>query len=287
LLRASKLSSWNQSIVIRKSGNRGVGENREPLESRWINVGDRLFHYRAPVNPAGRNLPPIILVHGLGVSSRYMIPTAERLAPHRTVYAPDLPGFGRSSKPAHTLNLTELADALAAWMEQLGIDRAVLLGNSIGCQIVVDLGLRRPELVEQLVLVSPTVDKRARTAFRSFARLLLDVPREHWWTLSFIAFMDYLRAGLGRTAHTFGYAIQDRIEERLPFVRQPVLVVRGGLDPVVPEAWAEEVQERLRNGRLVVIPKAAHAVNHHSPVELARVVLDFLQEAGSKSDQCG
>jgi 2-hydroxy-6-oxonona-2,4-dienedioate hydrolase len=253
-----------------------VGEKTEPLESRWINVGDQLFHYRASVNPANRSLPPIILVHGLGVSSRYMMPTAERLAPHRTIYAPDLPGVGLSGKPPHPLNITELSEALAGWMELVGIDRAVLLGNSIGCQIVADLGTRRPELVQRLVLVSPTVDKRARTAVRSFARLLLDVPREHWWTLSFIALMDYLRAGLGRTAHTFGYAIQDRIEERLPGLRQPVLVVRGGLDPVVPQSWAEELHERLSDGQLVVIPKAAHAVNHNSPAALARVVLDFL-----------
>ena len=253
-----------------------MGEKKEPLESRWINVGDQLFHYRAPVNPAGRNLPPVILVHGLGVSSRYMMPTAERLAPYRTVYAPDLPGFGRSGKPSHPLNLTELSDALARWMELLEIERAVLLGNSIGCQIIVDLALRRPQLVRQLVLVSPTVDKRARTAFSSFARLLLDIPHEHWWTLSFIALMDYLRAGLGRTAHTFGYAIQDRIEERLPGVQQPVLIVRGSLDPVVPQRWAEELHGRLPESQLVIIQRAAHAVNHHSPAELAQVVLDFL-----------
>lgn len=256
-----------------------MGGKNETLESRWINVGDRLFHYVASVNPANRNLPPIILVHGLGVSSRYMIPTAARLAPHRTIYAPDLPGFGRSRKPPRPLNLTELADALLAWMELLGIDRAVLLANSIGCQIVVDLALRRPELVEQLVLVSPTVDREARMVWRSFMRLLLDVPRERV-SLGFIAFLDYLRAGLGRTALTFGYAIQDRIEERLPDVRQSVLVVRGQHDPVVPERWAEEVSRLLPASQLVVIKGAAHAVNHNSPEELVRVVLEFLQSEG-------
>ena len=253
-----------------------MGENKEPLESRWINVGDQLFHYRAPVNPSNKNLPPVILVHGLGVSGRYMMPTAERLAPHRTVYAPDLPGFGRSHKPSRPLNITELAEALARWMELLGIERAVLLGNSIGCQIIVELTLNRPELVERLVLVSPTIDRRARSAFHSFARLLLDIPRERWWTLSFIALMDYLRAGLGRTAHTFGYAIQDRIEERLPGVQQPVLIVRGECDPIVPQRWAEELHGQLPASQLIVIEKAAHAVNHNSPAELVQVILNFL-----------
>jgi pimeloyl-ACP methyl ester carboxylesterase len=264
-----------------------VGEKSEPLESRWVNVGDQLFHYRASVSPSNRHLSPVILVHGLGVSSRYMMPTAERLAPHRTIYAPDLPGFGRSRKPPRPLNLTELSDALAAWMELLVIDRAVLLANSIGCQIIVDLALRRPELVEHLVLVSPTVDNEARTVFRSFMRLLLDIPRERP-SLAFIALLDYLRAGLGRTAQTFGYAIQDRIEERLQGVRQPVLIVRGEHDPVVPERWAEELNLRLSTSQLVVIEGAAHAVNHNSPEQLTQAVLNFLKhESESRIAQPG
>jgi 2-hydroxy-6-oxonona-2,4-dienedioate hydrolase len=205
-----------------------------------------------------------------------MMPTAQRLAPHRTVYAPDLPGFGRSKRPPRVLNLTELSDALIRWMELLAVDRAVLVANSIGCQIIVDLALRRPEMVERLVLVSPTVDREARTAFRSFLRLLLDVPRERM-SLAFIALLDYLRAGFGRTAMTFGYAIQDKLEERLPHVRQPTLVVRGQHDPVVPLRWAEEVSGHLPAGRLVVIEGASHAVNHHSPEQLAQAVLDFLK----------
>ena len=254
-----------------------MGQKSEPLESRWTNVGDQLFHYRASVNPSNQNLPPVILVHGLGVSSRYMMPTARCLAPHRTIYAPDLPGFGRSGKPPRPLNLTELSDALSGWMEALAIERAVLLANSIGCQLIVDIALRRPEMVEQLILVSPTVDSKARTAFRSFARLLLDIPHERL-SLCFIALLDYLQAGFGRTAHTFGYAIQDQIEERLPFVQQPVLVVRGRLDPVVPERWAKEVNRRLPASRLVVINSAGHAVNHNSPAALAQVVQDFLKQ---------
>jgi 2-hydroxy-6-oxonona-2,4-dienedioate hydrolase len=256
-----------------------VGVKSESIESRWVNVEDLLLHYRASVNPANKHLPPIILVHGLGVSSRYMMPTAVRLAPHRTVYAPDLPGVGRSRKPPRPLNLTESADVLARWMELLAIDRAVLLANSIGCQIVIELSLRRPELVERLVLVSPTVDAQARSATRSFARLLLDIPHERP-SLAFIALLDYLRAGLGRTALTFGYAIQHCIEERLPWVRAPVLVVRGLRDPVVPERWAKEVNRLLPASRLVVIRSAGHAVNHNSPEQLTEVVLEFLNGKG-------
>jgi pimeloyl-ACP methyl ester carboxylesterase len=54
---------------------------------------------------------PVVLVHGLGLSGRYMLPTAEHLAPHFPVYVPDLPGFGDSEKPAQTLDVPALAEA--------------------------------------------------------------------------------------------------------------------------------------------------------------------------------
>lgn len=241
-----------------------------------MKVGGLLLHSRVSINHSKTNLPPVILVHGLGVSSRYMIPTAVRLASQCSVYAIDLPGFGRSEKPRRVLNLTELAEALAAWMRESGLEQAVLLANSIGCQIVVEMALRYHELVERLILVSPTVDREARTAPRQFFRLLLDIPREPL-TLPFIALVDYLQAGMGRAAQTFGYALQDRIEEKLPHVRQPALVVRGARDPIVSERWAEEVNGLLSESRLVVIQNAAHGVNYNSPEELARVVFDFVK----------
>ncbi|MDT4955050.1 MAG: hypothetical protein QOJ02_3188 [Acidobacteriota bacterium] len=246
----------------------------ERLESAWTKVGGLRLHSRISVNSAEMNLPPLILVHGLGVSSRYMIPLAERLASHRRVYALDLPGFGRSGRPRRPLNITELADALADWMRETGLDGASLLANSIGCQVVVDLAIRRPELVGRIILVSPTVDRQARTVVRQFFRLLLDIPREPL-RLPFIALLDYAQAGFGRAAQTFGYALQDLIEDKLPHVSQPTLVVRGERDPIVSQAWVEEVHGLLPESSLVVIAGAAHGVNYNSPEELARVVLDF------------
>lgn len=245
------------------------------MESTWTRVGGLLLHSRVSINSSSTN-PPLILVHGLGVSSRYMIPLAERLASHFKVYAPDLPGFGRNDQPRRTLNLIELADALAAWMRACELDGASVLANSIGCQIVAELAIRHAELVERIILVSPTVDQRARRVFPQFFRLLLDIPREPV-LLPFIALVDYLQAGLGRVAQTFGYALQDRVEEKLPHIGQPTLVVRGERDPIVSQGWAEEVARLLPKSRLVIIPGAAHGVNYNSPEQLARITLDFLK----------
>jgi 2-hydroxy-6-oxonona-2,4-dienedioate hydrolase len=72
-------------------------------------------------NVVADDAPKIVLVHGEGMSSRYMVPTALQLAPYYHVYAPDLPGFGKSDNPSHILNMAELGDALAAWMQAMSI----------------------------------------------------------------------------------------------------------------------------------------------------------------------
>jgi 2-hydroxy-6-oxonona-2,4-dienedioate hydrolase len=220
----------------------------------------------------------VVLVHGLVVSSRYMVPTAEQLAPHCRVFAPDLPGFGRSEKPRRVLDVAGLSDALSAWMGEVGLERAALVGNSFGCQIIADLAVRHPGRVERAVLQGPTMDPLGRSVPRQVGRFLLDAPREPLSLLP-IELLDYLSAGTRRAWRTFRYALEDRIEEKLPNMRVPTLVVRGSRDPIVPQRWAEEATRSLPMGRLVVIQGSAHTVNYSSPLELARVVLPFLSEA--------
>jgi 2-hydroxy-6-oxonona-2,4-dienedioate hydrolase len=245
------------------------------LESRWVTVDGLPVHARVSVDPVPDGSPAVVLVHGIGISSRYMVPTGERLAPHFRVYAPDLPGFGRSAKPSHVLNLTELAEALDGWMRAAGLKQAMLLGNSFGCQIIAELALRHPERVERAVLQGPTVDPRARTAPQQMARWQLNTPREPP-SLGFLTIRDYRECGVRRVVRTFRYSLQDRIEEKLPHMQIPTMVVRGGRDPIVPQRWAEEATRLLPEGRLVVIPGAAHTVNYNSPLELARVARPFL-----------
>ncbi len=232
-------------------------------------------HAHVSVDSVPEGGPTVVLVHGLVVSSRYMVPTAERLASHYHVYAPDLPGFGESDKPPHALNVAELSDSLAAWMREAGLERAALVGNSFGCQIVADFASRYPERIERAVLQGPTVDPRARSAPRQVPRFLLNSAREPL-SLGPVLLRDYLSAGFRRAARTFQYMLEDRIEDKLPHVRVPALVVRGSRDPIVPQRWAEEATRLLPKGRLVVIPGVAHTINYSASLELVRVVRPFL-----------
>lgn len=252
---------------------------RGSLESRQVAVRGWRMHFLAPRVLPARQAPddpvPVVMVHGMVVSSRYMIPSAELLAYRHPVYVPDLPGFGRSEGPDRVPDVSGLADLLAEWMGVTGVGQAALLGNSFGCQIAAELASRRPEMVERLVLQGPTTDPRGRTAARVILRWLRDAPRESP-SQGPLMIQDYRDAGFQRAFDVFRHMLTDHIEEKLPRIQAPALVVRGSRDPIVPQRWAEEVASLLPHGRLVVIPGAAHTINYSAPLELSRVTLPFL-----------
>lgn len=245
------------------------------LQNQYTTINGLLMHSLLSAEPFPEDAPVVILVHGAIISSRYMVPTAELLAPISRVYAPDLPGYGDSDKPNHTLNLPDLADVLCKWMDEMGIDRATMLGNSFGCQIIAEFAVRHCDRIERAVLQGPTVDRHARTFPEQLGRFMLNAHLEDP-SQTPIQIQDYWLAGLPRVIRTFQIALEDRIEEKLPYLRVPTLVVRGKEDPVVPQQWAEEVVSLLPNGKLAVIPGGGHTLNYSAPLELVRVTRAFL-----------
>jgi 2-hydroxy-6-oxonona-2,4-dienedioate hydrolase len=254
------------------------------LERRWTALGGLRVHARicARTPSAG---PPVVLVHGIGVSGRYLLPTAVRLAASVPVYVPDLPGFGLSTKPAHALTVRELADVLTAWMAAVDVLPAALLGNSFGCQVIADLAARHSGAVSRVILQGPTMDPHARSAARQLARWAANRWREPKVdagpSLGAIVRRDYRDAGLPRVLATFREALRDRIELNLPRITAPALVVRGARDPIVPQRWADEATALLPRGRLLVVPAAAHTMNYTSPDALARATREFIAGPGT------
>jgi pimeloyl-ACP methyl ester carboxylesterase len=246
------------------------------FESRWTMVDGIRLHDRAS-RTVVPDACPLVLVHGLAVSHRYLMPLAARLAPRYPVRAVDLPGFGLSDEPGWVLNLRELTDWLATWLRTTGVAPASVLGNSFGCQVAVDLAVRHPELVRCLVLVGPTMDPYARTAPRQIARWLRDLRHEDPYQLPMIV-RDLADAGPRRAARTFETALGDAIEDKLPAVQVPALVTRGSLEPVVPQRWAERAARLLPHGQLAVIPGSPHNANYTAADRLAAVVIPFLDQ---------
>ncbi|MGK7861555.1 alpha/beta fold hydrolase [Falsiroseomonas sp. E2-1-a4] len=219
---------------------------------------------------------PVVLVHGLGMSSRYMAPLAACLARDVPVFAPDLPGFGRSSDPPRALTVPGMAAALAGWMDAMRIGRATLVGNSLGCEVLVELGLQRPDLVERLVLQGPTPDPEHASPLRQISLFLLTSLFERP-SIARVALVDYLRAGVWRYARTFRHMTRYRMAAGLPQIAVPALVVVGARDYLVPRAWAERMTRLLPQARLVTVPRAAHGMNYSHPREMRDAILPFLR----------
>ncbi len=234
----------------------------------------------APVPPGPM---PVVLVHGLGMSSRYLAPLARCLAQDVSVLAPDLPGFGLSDHPPGTLSVTGMADALAAWMDAAGIGRAALVGNSLGCEVLVELALRRPDLVERLVLQGPTPDRQHASALRQVALFFLTGLFERP-SIVWVALVDYLRAGIWRYARTFRHMHSYDMAAVLPHVAIPTLIVRGARDYLVPQPWVERMAGLMPHARLVVVPGAAHGMNYSHPRALRDAILPFLLGAGRRAE---
>lgn len=247
------------------------------LVSIWTRTEKFTIHAKCSSTLLPADAPTVVMVHGVGVSHRYLMPTAELLAAFCRVWAPDLPGFGLSSKPKEVLTLRELSDALAEWMGAADITSASLLGNSFGCQIIADFAVRHPILVDRAILQGPTVDPAARTVRQQLWRWFVN-GRHEAPAQALVILRDYRDCGLRRVFRTFAYALEDHIEATLPHVRVPTLVVRGSRDVIVPQRWAEEATRLLPDGRLAIIPGGAHTLNYQKPAELTDVVRSFLMD---------
>jgi len=220
-----------------------------------------------------------VFVHGLGMATDYLEPTMRLLGADMAVSALDLPGFGGSRPVAkRRLSLGELASALASWLAVRGIAAPILVGQSHGCQVIVESVSRDPGLASALVLNAPTMLAEHRTILGQLWRVALDTPREPLSLVPHVA-RDYLRAGPLRILATLQDALRDRVEDKLPDVRTPVTIVSGARDPVSPSVWCERLARhtgsRVGGGgaRLVIVPGAAHAVPFSHPTTLATEIV--------------
>jgi len=248
------------------------------LRDQWTVVDGLRLYARASRVQTDPAAPTVVLVHGAFISSRYMVPVAVRLADRFTVYAPDLPGYGNSGRPARLPSVAGYADILTRWMDAVGIARAALIGNSFGCQIVANLAVRYRERVTRIILVGPTVDPAHHTLVQQGARLLLDGTREPPRYL-LLLLGDCLRIGLREGVQLARVVLADHIEHTLPRLSVPTLIVRGERDPLVPQRWAEEATRLLPSGRLVVIPRVAHVAHYDAPDAFVTIARPFLATA--------
>jgi 2-hydroxy-6-oxonona-2,4-dienedioate hydrolase len=244
------------------------------LQERWTLVdGRRVF---ARIGTWTPEAPPLVLVHGFIVAGHVYIPAAEALARDFTVYVPDLPGYGKSDAPSRPLYVPQLADTLMRWMDTVAISHSSFVGHSMGAQIVADLAARRPERVEKIVLQAPTVPAGERSVLIHAFRRWQNARRESSDALERLAHDDFQIVGLWRALQIGRMVLRDRIEDKLPKIDCPTLLVRGTRDPIVGDSWLHRLRELLRDGRIAEVVGGSHSVVYTEPERFVDAIRPFL-----------
>jgi pimeloyl-ACP methyl ester carboxylesterase len=246
-----------------------ITQNSLRLERRRAKIGPATIAYEV----AGDG-PPVVFVHGLSGSSRWWRRNIGALTPHRRVYVVDLIGFG-ASRARHPFSLAEAADYLAQLLDQLELERASLVGHSMGGLIVAELAADAPERLDRLVLVDPAalpLDTHLMTHALSLLRELRTISP------SFLPVLlaDTLRAGPLTFWRAVTALMLADLRPKLAQIRTPTLVIWGERDALVPLAFAQQLAQYLRYEELVVIKGAGHVPMWDRPQEFNRALMEFL-----------
>lgn len=243
------------------------------LIRRWTMVGDEVIHSRETADASAVGARPLVLLHGVGTTTRYFRPLLRELDGRAAAVAPELPGIGSSSSERLPKDIAGQADVVAAWLRTTGRRAEAVVGNSVGAQAAVELAIRHPELVGRLVLIGPTMDRAARSFLSQASKLLVDATVEHPGMIA-LTLTDSLLTRRRAVYRSLRAALSHHLEERIPLVTVPILIIRGQRDPIVPRRWARElVAAATPRAELVEVPGGAHACHYGQPKAVADLVV--------------
>jgi pimeloyl-ACP methyl ester carboxylesterase len=220
------------------------------------------------------------LVHLHGAGGLRLTPGHELLRRRFRVIAFEMPGFGLSAENSRTRNMFEMAATMAMAIERMGVDTFSLMGTSFGGKTALWLALQQPQRVHALVLEAPAAIRPEGIEPPSgspeeMARRLYAHPER----MSPIPAPDpAVRAQTGRLVSRLRGPDRDPdLEEQLPSLATPTLVLFGTLDRVIPPRMGRLYKELMPNCHLVFVYDAGHAIGTDRPEAFAEVVTDFVE----------
>ncbi len=239
--------------------------------------------------------PWVTLSHSLGADLSMWAPQLQALADRYTVLAYDIRGHGASSVPPGPYTLEQLADDAYALLRHLGVTRTHWVGLSLGGMIGQVLALRRPEVLDRVVLADTNAQvppagqamwtERAALARRDGMAALVEATLDRWFTPDFANRDPLTRQRVGEqiaATPVEGYvACCNAIcglntLEQLPGLAHPALVMVGEQDQATPVAMSRLIAQAWPGAELVVLPGAAHLSNLEQPEAFNRALLRFL-----------
>ena len=259
--------------------------------------------YRMPYYVWGQG-PPLVFVHGVADTSRSFRLVISRLSAHFRCIAYTLPQGTGDGARLWRYRHADLVSDLWALFAHLGLERAYLLGSSFGSTIALEAMRQRPERIPRAILQSGTARRRLRflerfvtfwlrffpgpmAKLRRRERILGLVHRPCFEGLPdevYRAFVDWTgEAGLAAFGHQARLLNGVDLRANLPEIRQPVLLLHGDRDSVMPRRYADELLGGLGSAGLVVLEGAGHVPCYTHPEAMAEVVRQFLTPPGAKA----
>jgi pimeloyl-ACP methyl ester carboxylesterase len=254
------------------------------------------------------NGPDVLLIHGWSSSGRMWTRLSDALRNKARLWSVDLYGFGASPRPerGQPPDIDQHTAMLIDFCEAHGIRPKVIIGHSMGGMLALKLALARPDLMEQLVLMSPVVtgrfghpleiNKALSTDWGQYALArakpfwlltqnilapLLDIP---WFMDREVAArirQDYQRADWLAASQALASIARENLGPHLPTISHPALVIIGGLDSTVPPDEGRLAARMLPKGRLLELPKVGHQPLDEAPQSVIQGVDDFIGTATS------
>jgi pimeloyl-ACP methyl ester carboxylesterase len=241
------------------------------LLPRRIVVAGHAFRLHESTETHASDTVAYVLVHGVGMSHRYLVPLHEALSKSARVISIDLPGFAGLPQPERDLEVPDMGRLLAELVAVLGLERVVYVGHSMGAQWVLEAARADPRRVEGVVLIGPVVDERHRTLGAQARALMVDTLGESP-AANGVVLADYLRCGIRRYLKQARRMVEYSTASAVRAVRMPVLVIRGGDDPVAGSEWAHALSVAARDGELIEIPGQQHNVQFSAPRAVAGAI---------------
>ena len=223
--------------------------------------------------------PTIVMVHGIGMGQQYFGLLRDELRKRMRVIAVDLPGFGDSPEPEVSLPIEGMAGLLGRALDEHAARRIIALGHSMGTQVVAELAVQRPDLVNRVVLIAPTVNSAERTFMRQAVRLLADLAQDPP-IVAIVGMRMYLKAGPRWFMKKFRTMMEHRIEDVAPHITQPTLVIRGENDLVCPERWVSAVAGMIPKATMRIADGKGHEAMITGAEPVAEMVADFAYPSG-------
>ena len=248
------------------------------------------------------NATPVLMIQGLGADKHGWDMQRIPLALQYRVIALDNRGAGRSDKPFGHYSLEQMADDAIAVLDQVGVEKAHIVGASMGGAITQIIGLKYPERVMSLTLActacrnhpwrrellhgwaTAATEQGIGAMTREAARWVIG-PRSFRRLLPAFGWLGPL--AMGRTSHAFVSQvnaildIDDTISDQLIDVKAPTLVMVGNQDILTPRGDSEEIAERIPTAELVVLSGAAHGLMVEHASTFNKVLGDFLGRASA------